>query len=293
MAETIGVEDIYNNFKKKDFRSWTDHVSFLDILLIWLFVITIFGFTYYFAANEHSYLFYNSNKEVVKSITDSIYFSFVTATTTGFGDIAPIGLFKLFAVIEVVSLILMLALVTSKLISIKQDAILNEMYDLSFNEKVNRLRNSLLLFRQNLTRISSRIEENTIKKRETKEIYMFISSFEDILSETISLIQKPTNKQFAKRIDAVNTELIENSILSSFERLHELIALMNQNKLEWKRDVTIDLINKCLTLNEAILKIIADSKEFDEKRVDELKTLNSKIAATIKNELAVMMISNL
>ncbi len=93
---------------------------------------------------------------MINNLPDSIYFSFVTATTTGFGDFLPQGWFKLIVIAEVICGLLLLALVTSKLVSIKQDILLKEIYDMSFYERINRLRSGLLLFRQNLVSSSAR-----------------------------------------------------------------------------------------------------------------------------------------
>jgi len=69
------------------------------------------------------------------------------------------GFFKLISIFEVVFGLLLLAFVTSKLVSIKQDVILNEIYDISFNERLSMVRSSLLLFRQSLSRMMEKIEE--------------------------------------------------------------------------------------------------------------------------------------
>ena len=178
---------------------------------------------------------------------------------------------------------LLLALVTSKFVSIKQDMILNELYELSLNERINRLRSSLLLFRQHLTRIITRIEENRIRKREVDDIYVDISSFEDILNEIINLIQRQEKNHFTKVIDPINTELILNSVLNSFEKLNELIEMMNQNKLEWKREITIDLINRCISLNDKLFGIATSQKNMPDKILNNILTSKNDVIGKTKS----------
>ena len=287
MKETVNLKDMRKYIKRRGFSSWLDKFSFWNILLIWVIVIAVFGIIYYFFSNSQMYLLNVSTQQPINSLMDTVYFSFVTATTTGFGDILPVGIFKIMAMFEVIGVLLLLALVTSKLVSIKQDAILGELYDISINDRINRLRSFLLLFRQNLSRIMTKIEENTLRKREVSELYIYISALEDVLAQTLSMISRngKTNG-FTKSIDAVNTELIMNSIFSSFEKLNELICLLNESKIEWKRDVTLNLINKCLNEDDILVKNLESAHYLNEKILAELKARNLVIVESLKNSLA-------
>ncbi len=262
-----------------------DDLGFIQILSIWALVVVIFGFIYTFFTSETSFLLHNVQQTVVHDVFETIYFSFITATTTGFGDIIPYGSFKLVAILEVISGLLLLAVVTSKLVSIKQNVILSEIYEISLYEKVNRLRSSLLLFRQNISKLVSKVEENTIRRREINDAYVYISALEDVLNEVVSLFGKSGKHQFTKEIDPVNTQLIVNSITSSLERLNELLDIMNQRKLEWRRDVTIDLINECLRLNADIFNRVQSSQNMMEKTLADLQAQNERVVASLKQSI--------
>ena len=286
MARTINIEDLGKYVRQKTFTSWLDKFSFWNILLIWVLVISTFGCIYFFLSNSNMYLLNTHTQQPVTMIADTIYFSFVTATTTGFGDIIPVGTFKLLAMFEVIGVLLLLAMVTSKLVSIKQDAILTELYDISFNGQLNRLRSSLLLFRQNLTRFINRIEDGTLRRREANEIFIYISSLEDIINEAINMFDRPSKNGFTKIIDPVNTELIVISVTNSFEKLNELLTMMNQRRVEWKRDVTLNLINRCVNHNEKLFNVISSKEYIKEKVLITLKLRNTQVIDTIKNLLA-------
>ena len=172
---------------------------------------------------------------------------------------------------------LLLAFVTSRLVSIKQDIILNEIYELSFTEKVNRLRSSLLMFRQNLNRVISKVEEKSIRKREVSDIYGYIAAFENSLSEILSLVDISSESYFKKILDSVDTELLFNGILHSFERLNELVTTLNEAKLEWKRDITLDLIKRCVSLNNDLFVKLNSSKNSPEKIITDLNIRKDSI----------------
>ena len=272
MKKFIHINGLLEHIKKNRFTRGIDKLSFLDIFLIWLGIVIFFGVIFYIISiigGKSSYLLYTPEMKIITDLKTCIYFSFITAIGAGFGSITPIGLCRIIATLEAVGALLILAMITSKLVSVKQGIILNEVYELSFNEKISRLRSSLLLFRQNLSRVITRIDDRTIKKREIGEIYVYLSSFEDILNEINSLFSKERN-EFAKSIDATNTELILNSVLSSFEKLNETIIVINQNNLEWKRDITLAFINKCIALDEELFSNIQTSRRLLDKIINEL-----------------------
>ncbi len=283
MKKFILLNELIN---EKKMSSWIDKLTFFRIFFIWTTIILLFGVVYFIFSGVRSYLYFSRSGAPIESLLDYIYFSFITATSTGYGDIIPLGFFKILAIVEVIFGLLLLAFVTSKLISIKQDIILNELYEISFNEKISRLRSSLLLFRQNISRLISKVEGGVIRKREIHDLYAHLSSLEDILNEIQFLMEKPEGRRFTKVIDPLNTELIFISIVHSFERFSELIALLNQNNLEWRRDVTVQLIEKCISNNRLLFEKLNSSKKLAEKSRVDLNTQNERVIELLKKEMA-------
>ncbi len=278
--------DYTKNYTKK-FQTFLDHLSFSRILIVWSLIIFLFGLTYFAFATQTTTLYNNIERSQPNNILDYIYFSFVAATTTGFGDIVPLGLFKAMAIIEIIMGIIMLAIVTSKIVSIKQDLILGEIYEISFAEKINRLRSSLLLFRQNLNSIIAKTEDGTIKKREIYEMYHYLSFFEDTLNEIINILEQEKKNYYAKKIDPVSVELIYNSVLDSFEKLSELIKIFEQNNKEWKREITISLIKRCLEKNSRITEQVKTKNVLLSTMLNEYVNrwhqLNQTLFSAVKN----------
>ncbi|MBU0615153.1 MAG: potassium channel family protein [Nanoarchaeota archaeon] len=271
MKKYISINSIVGRIKKRVL--WFDKLSFLHIFLIWAVVVILFGVVYYLAGSPNNYLSQKAVGEL--GVLDTVYFSFITATTTGFGDIIPFGGFRILALVEVVCGLLLLAIVTSKLVSIKQNMILDEIYDISLSERVNRIRSTLLLFRQNLTGIVHNVEEGTIKKREVSDIYVYLSTLEDALHQVSALLQKKSS--FSKGVDPVNSELTIISINQSFEKLSELINMLESHKIEWKREVTLKITRSCIDLARNILKDQIGGKLLPDTT---LKRLTSQLDAT-------------
>lgn len=262
MKKFIDINDLNNivvrlqNDKINKVNTIIDKLTFIHIFILWMLIIISFGFVYYFFRDSGSYLFSTIDKEPVTHFLNHIYYSFITATTTGFGDIVPLGMFKAVSIVEVVFGLVLLALVTSKFISIKQDSILTELYEISFKDRITKIRSSLLLFRQNIGKIIHGMEEITIRKQNIDDIYVYISSFDDVLQEIYALMDRSGNVHFTKSLDAMNVELIFNSVILSFQKLHELLLVLNQKNVDWKRDVTLAVIKKCLLFAQELFKVL-------------------------------------
>lgn len=283
MAEKKNFIELLQKMKARR-QLWLDRLSLTKIFIIWAVVVCLFGVFFYIFSSQAGYLVYNLEPDSHVSFIDTIYFSFVTATN-GFGSIVPAGYFKIVAMLEIVLGLFVLAIITSKLVSIKQDVILDEIYEISFNERISRIRSSLLLFRQNLGRILSRIEDSTVRKRELNDFYLYLSNFEDTLNEIINFICRPGNRIFSKSIDKVNSELILNSILSSFEKIHELTASLNDASLEWKRETTLFLIDRCISINEGLFKDLKQTNIVPEQTLRRLEDQKIKIIEDIRQEV--------
>lgn len=281
MKRVLTLPELIWKLHHQKLNTWLDKLTFPRIFLVWIGVIIFFGFFYYFFSNNITQLFYPLYNQPVTKIFDSIYFSFITATSTGFGDIIPLGMFKIVAIVEVVFGLVLLAFVTSKLISIKQNVILSEVYEISFHEKINRVRSSLLLFRQNLGRIADKIEEKSIRQREVSEMYNFFSSFEDTLNEINFLLSKEKN-HFTKVIDTLDAELIFRSVVHSFEKAGELLYSLEQSKIEWRREIALKFLDHCLKANEILFEKLKEGKILPENTTKDLTTQNINAINKIK-----------
>ena len=235
-------------------RTILDKVSFKRLFLVWILMIVGIGFFYTVLQTENSRLTSTATGNTV-SVGDAIYFSFITATSTGYGDIVPHGFFKVIVLCEVIVSLVIFAIVTSKLVSIKQEAVLNEIYEISFTERVAKIRSALYLFRIDLEKIMVKQEEAKLTKREVSEIWTNLSFLENTLVEFSNMVSKEAGEDsYLKKVDTVNMEIILNSLNQSFEKMIELIRLFDINKLDWKRTLTINFIISCLEHSKVIFQ---------------------------------------
>jgi hypothetical protein len=80
----------------------------------------------------------------------AVYFSAVTATSIGYGDIVPQGAARVLAVFEGIAGLILFGCVVSKFVSRRQDQLIGEIHRIAFEDRLGRVRTNLLLVRTEL-----------------------------------------------------------------------------------------------------------------------------------------------
>lgn len=247
-----------------------DRISFFQVFALWILIIFIFAFIYFLLA----YLPGNSlrySSELIQAnaegFLNSLYFSFITATSLGYGDVAPIGISKFLSGLEVIFGLIVYGVLISKLVSVKQEVILEEVYDISYEEVIDRLRSGLYLFRADIDRIIEKIETDTIKQREIKDMWILFSGLDTNLIKIKKLIIPPKiKKYYYKKLDVFRLELFLNSMQLSSDKIIELLRTLKSHKIEWQNNLLVTSI-------EEDVKIIKEIVEFQHKKSNEKKVI--------------------
>jgi hypothetical protein len=83
----------------------------------------------------------------------ALYFSFVTALSIGYGDVIPVGPLRILAVMEGATGLLTFGLVVSKLVSRRQEELVEEIHRTTFEDRLDRVRTNLHLVYSDLEAI--------------------------------------------------------------------------------------------------------------------------------------------
>ncbi|RLE37864.1 hypothetical protein DRJ17_05575 [Candidatus Woesearchaeota archaeon] len=285
---TQKVSNSFSNLKGKlnlGFSEFFQRQTFTKIFYYWIHVILVFGVSYYFL----SYIPNNSityhGQMITQDLTgllNSIYFSFVTSTSLGYGDIAPLGIAKLLSVIEVISGLIIYGMIISKIVSVKQEKMLEEIHSMSEKEQINRLRSSFYLYRSEINKYNYRINTEKATKAEINDLWMTFTSFDVALMDTVR-IMKRLNKN-----DEFDIGLILNSIDLSLIRTYDLITLLDDKQIMWRKNIAISTLGSILNNTNSVCKqldIVQDKKIQSQIR-DILKmkaSINGQINKQIKN----------
>ena len=92
----------------------------------------------------------------LKAAWTAFYFSFVTAASAGFGDVLPVGASRVLAIVEAVGGLLVFGAVISKLVSRRQEEVVDEIHRIAYEDRLERVQTDLHLVLselQNITRL--------------------------------------------------------------------------------------------------------------------------------------------
>jgi potassium channel LctB len=130
--------------------------SFGALLGLWLVGVFACGVAYWLLSFWRPVLMENGAPvaATLDGLATSLYFSFITATSVGYGDVAPIGLARALAVTESAAGLLVFGCIISKLVSRRQEQLVEEIHDLAFEDRLGRVRTNLHLVLAELQTLS-------------------------------------------------------------------------------------------------------------------------------------------
>ena len=134
--------------------SWSNWLDILanwslqQLICFWLGIIIVFGFIYWVAGIGMGWGLQAGNTEIrpdLNGLGTAIYFSFVTALSIGYGDIIPVGPLRILAVTEGIAGLLIFGCVISKLVSRRQEELVEKILRTTFEDRLDRVRTNLHL----------------------------------------------------------------------------------------------------------------------------------------------------
>ena len=150
----------------------------------------------------------------------SIYFSFVTATSVGYGDVVPVGLTRLLAILEAVTAMLLFGAVVSKFVSGRQERLVAEIHRLTFEERIERVQANLHAVISDLSLlIEACSDETRDRARLASRVESVARLFLGELRTTHALLYRPELDLDEQRLEAILVELS-----TALEALSDLLA---------------------------------------------------------------------
>jgi hypothetical protein len=124
--------------------------SVRDLFYLWVAIVVVWGFVYWLMAWLPGGALVRSGETLAPDAAgwlSAVYFSAVTATSVGYGDIVPIGLARVLAIAEGISGLILFGCVVSKFVSRRQEEVIGEIHRIAFESRLGRVRTNLHLVR--------------------------------------------------------------------------------------------------------------------------------------------------
>ena len=174
--------------------------SALQLFLIWIAMILLSGVGYWLVALVSKQGLVDAGIPVgtdLNGFGTAIYFSFVTATSIGYGDILPVGFARVVAVTEAISALLIFGAVVAKFVSHRQDELVSEIHRITFEERLDRVQTNLHMVISDLLAITAMCEAqkppNRIATRLESAVRIFngeIRAIHDLLYQRKLVIEE-------------------------------------------------------------------------------------------------------
>ena len=122
-----------------------EELSFFELFGVWLGMVVGFGVVF-FILNLRGPALIELGVPIdhgVRGFLVSLYFSFVCATTIGFGDVVPQGIARAGAMGEAVTALLLFSCVVSKLVSRRQEELTAEIHRITSEDRLGRMQMNL------------------------------------------------------------------------------------------------------------------------------------------------------
>ena len=241
---------------KFDFVSFIERTSFAKIFVLWILLIVGFGLLYHVTSGFTGILVTNDGNKIT-GMFDYVYYSFITATSTGYGDILPEGNgMRFLSITNIIIGMLMMAVVTSKLVSIKQERLLEKIYHLSFSEKINRNISGVSLFKGESDKIIDALNESDIVDRKT--LFSIRMSLSTLKNNLLDIKKEFMDEKRIITIDKVIVEQTLSGIDQSFENLQTIVIILNKNEVSFKNPKLLEDIYEISNIG---VQIVTKAKE--------------------------------
>lgn len=204
---------------KVRFTERLDLISYRAIFALWMACVSAFAFIFYTLCRfpQHG-LITTIGGHTVSDFFTALYFSIITATSTGYGDIVPIGASRIFASCESVLAFFLFAIFVSKLLSRRQDIALTEVHRLSFRTAFHNIREDLYVVRKDFdVGIHAVRDRGSVSENEWKFLVLATHQVTHILQELPDFYDR------RNRLHALDDRQ-EKLLLDSVERTLNRIA---------------------------------------------------------------------
>jgi succinate dehydrogenase flavin-adding protein (antitoxin of CptAB toxin-antitoxin module) len=158
-----------------------------------------------------------------------IYYSIITATNTGYGDIAPHGFSRVFAAAEAVLSLLIFAVFIGKLVSRKQNIAIRHMHRTSFEGSFHDVREDLHIVRKDFNRVMEMVrDDQEITPRKWQSLRVAFLQVGGILRE-VPTFYDAENHMY--RIDVRRERLLIEAFHRTLEKLDAMFAVFDEHNV--------------------------------------------------------------
>ena len=139
-----------------------ESLSPAQIFFVWLGMVVLCGLLYWLTGFSRRPGLVDSGHPIagtLEGLLSALYFSFVTTTSVGYGDVLPLGPVRILSIFEAVTGLLIFGALVAKFVSRRQDELVRDIYNVTFEARLDRVQTNLHLVLSELQSIAMLCDE--------------------------------------------------------------------------------------------------------------------------------------
>lgn len=211
-------------------------MSYTTLFTMWLVLAAMFA-AFYFAlavfAPEHGPILLQEDPTILAKLFDSIYYSVITATSTGYGDIVPQGFSKVLASLQSIIAMMVFAMFVTKLVSFRQEQALKEVHRLTFEDVFHNIREGLYIIRKDCDQIIVDARDGHLTEERWKDLTVMYQMSQSILKEIPDFYAAKETDAGFYTIDSTREKLLHESVHRTLHRINTMLDALSENNITW------------------------------------------------------------
>jgi hypothetical protein len=212
-----------------------ESLSAAQIFFVWLGMVVVCGCLYWLTGFSRHPGLVDSGRPIagtLDGLLSALYFSFVTTTSVGYGDVLPLGPVRILSIFEAVTGLLIFGALVAKFVSRRQDELVRDIYAVTFETRLDRVQTNLHLVLSELQSIATLCDEGVAQpERVGARLESAVLVFGGELRAIHSLLYSPQR--------APEEAVLEAILVALASALRTLSGLLTCLPLDFDRSPTL------------------------------------------------------
>ena len=264
-----------------------NNLSYGTMFLLWFGNVALFSCIYIFLSYVPNNGPFDLGESFERRVWNAIYYSIITATNTGYGDILPYGLSRLFASLEAVTGLFLFAVFVTKLVSRRQDIALHEIHQLTFENTFHNMREDLHVVRTDFDHAIKIARK--YKHFSEYEFNRLAVAYRHIagLIEEMPHFYGAASKFYI--IDHRREELLLEATHRTLVRTNEMLTVLSEEGIKWgAHEESVVSLRELLDVVEKQIPLWEERSQHDsDDHFEQICHLGDSIRTRVQQELPV------
>jgi potassium channel LctB len=269
-------------------------LSYPQLFLLWTSLTLLFAFGYFSFASIGD-VFHHGPEALVQIHTplsrflNSLYYSIITATSTGYGDITPRGFSKALAAMQSMSALFIFAVFVTKLVSHRQEVALREVYRLTFEDVFHNIREGLFVIRKDFDGLIEQAhKQKKIHEEDWDTLVIAYKQAQSLLSEIPDFYNEEDDLY---TLDARREQLLHEAVHRTMHRINQVLDAFSKNNVDWQNhENSMQELEELMRVVEKTMPLWQERSPYNREEafmdiLDLKNTVVSKIVKTIPGKI--------